>query len=44
MHEFVCWASLGIKRLSLVALPGDITELIIAEEDNAAGRAGARRA
>lgn len=44
MHDVVCWASLGNERLSLLALPDDITELIIAEDDNAAGRAGARRA
>jgi hypothetical protein len=44
MHEVVCWASLGNERLSLLALPDDITELIIAEDNNAAGRAGARKA
>jgi len=44
MHDVVCRASLVNERLSLLALPDDITKLIIAEDDNAAGRAGARRA
>jgi hypothetical protein len=44
MHEVVCWASLGNERLSLLDLPDDITELIIAEDNNSAGRAGARKA
>jgi hypothetical protein len=44
MHGIVCWASLGAERLHLLALSENIKELIIAEDNNAAGRAGARRA
>jgi Toprim domain len=39
-----CWASLGAARLPLIALPADLTELVIAEDDDAEGRAAARRA
>ncbi|MCW1431976.1 toprim domain-containing protein [Novosphingobium sp. JCM 18896] len=44
MHGIVCWASLGAERLHLLALPENIEELVIAEDNNGAGRAGARRA
>lgn len=39
-----CWAALGAERLPLLALPDSIETLIIAEDDNLPGRAGARRA
>jgi hypothetical protein len=44
IHDGVCWASLGAERLPLLTLPNDTTKLIFAEDDNAAGRAGARKA
>lgn len=44
MHGTVCWASLGAERLHQLAIPDSIDELIIAEDDDAEGRAGARRA
>lgn len=39
-----CWASLGAERLPLLALPDFIETLVIAEDDNSSGRAGALRA
>lgn len=39
-----CWASLGTERLPLLALPDSIETLVIAEDDNLPGRAGALRA
>ncbi len=33
-----CWASLGARRLPLVALPADVTELIVAEDHDEEGR------
>jgi len=39
-----CWASLGAARLPLLDIPAHITELIIAEDDDAEGSAAAVRA
>ena len=39
-----CWASLGAARLPLLEIPPHITELIIAEDDDAEGAAAAMRA
>ena len=39
-----CWASLGAARLPLMEIPTSITELIIAEDDDAEGAAAAVRA
>ncbi|UVO53736.1 toprim domain-containing protein [Sphingomonas sp. SUN039] len=39
-----CWASLGAARLPLIALPAELTELVIAEDDDAEGRAAGKRA
>ena len=44
LHGVPCWASLGVERLPLLALPASIETLIIAEDDNPPGRKGARRA
>lgn len=44
LHNVVCWSSLGSERLPLLALPDGLSELIIAEDNNQAGRHGARRA
>jgi len=44
MHGIVCWASLGAERLHLLSIPSQIDELIIAEDNNRPGRAGAQRA
>ena len=33
-----CWASLGARRLPLIALPASITELVIAEDHDEEGR------
>lgn len=43
-QEIPCWASLGAERLPLLALPDSINTLVIAEDDNQPGRAGALRA
>jgi hypothetical protein len=43
MHEIVCRASPSVDRLALFAVADDISELTIAEDDNAASRAGVRR-
>ncbi|MBY0307047.1 MAG: toprim domain-containing protein [Sphingomonas sp.] len=39
-----CWASLGAARLPLIALPETLERLVIAEDDDAEGRAAAVRA
>lgn len=44
MHSIVCWSSLGAERLHLLSIPSQIDELIIAEDNNRPGRAGAERA
>lgn len=44
MHGIVCWSSLGAERLHLLSIPSQIDELIIAEDNNRPGRAGAERA
>ncbi|MGE4404377.1 DUF7146 domain-containing protein [Pseudomonas sp.] len=44
MHGIVCWSSLGAERLHLLSVPSQIDELIIAEDNNPPGRAGAQRA
>ncbi|MBE5075096.1 toprim domain-containing protein [Erythrobacteraceae bacterium E2-1 Yellow Sea] len=41
MHDTPCWSSLGAERLPLVRIPGHVDELIIAEDNNRAGRMGA---
>lgn len=38
LHGIPTWASLGAARLSLLGLPTDIEELIIAEDNDAEGR------
>lgn len=44
LHGIVAWASLGASRLHLLAIPDQITEIIIAEDNNKAGRIAARKA
>lgn len=41
LHEIPCWSSLGAERLPLVRIPDHAEELIIAEDNNRAGRIGA---
>ncbi|MEO1489969.1 MAG: toprim domain-containing protein [Pseudomonadota bacterium] len=41
LHDIPCWSSLGAERLPLVRIPDQIDELIIAEDNNRAGRIGA---
>jgi len=39
-----CWATLGAARLSMLTLPNNLTDLVIAEDNDAEGRAAATRA
>lgn len=43
-HGITCWSSLGAERLHLLSIPDHVEQLIIAEDNNAPGRAGALRA
>lgn len=44
LHGIPCWSSLGAERLALIRIPDHVTELIIAEDNNRAGRIGAQTA
>lgn len=44
MHGVACWSSLGARRLPLLQLPHTLTTLILAEDNDAEGRAAAAKA
>ena len=44
LHGIPCWASLGAKRLGLLALPATVTTVILAEDNGAEGRKAGSRA
>lgn len=41
IHSVPCWSSLGAERMPLVRIPDSVEELIIAEDNNRAGRLAA---
>lgn len=44
LHSIVTWAALGASRLHLISIPDQVTHIIIAEDNNRAGRLAARQA
>jgi len=44
LHGIACWSSLGARRLPLLQLPHTLTTLILAEDNDAEGRAAAAKA
>lgn len=40
IHGMPCWSSLGAERLPLVRIPSHVERLVIAEDNNRAGRLG----
>jgi len=44
LHGIVTWAALGASRLHLLSIPDQVTNIIIAEDNNKEGRLAARQA
>lgn len=44
LHRLSCWASLGSRRFGLVTIPDSVSELILAGDDDLAGRRAVNRA
>jgi hypothetical protein len=44
LHGITCWAAFGTRRLPLLAIPDQVDTLMIAEDNNAPGRAAAAKA
>ena len=43
LHGLPCWASLGSRRLDLIAIPATVTTLILAGDNDLAGRRAVAR-
>ncbi len=44
LNQLPCWATLGSRRFGLAAIPDSVTELILAADNDLAGRRAVRRA
>ena len=44
LHGIPCWASLGARRLDQLAIPGSVTTLMIAQDNDPEGRRAADKA